>query len=92
MPTSSNAATKPIIKVENLAKQYRIAASKVAYETFRDSLTGILRAPLRRLRGERRPAEETFWALQDVSFQVKQGEVIGIIGGRIGACGSVGGS
>ncbi len=71
---------KPIIRVENLSKQYRIRARQAAYETFRDTLVSAVRAPLRHLKGERNSANETIWALKDVSFEVMPGEVIGLIG------------
>jgi len=69
---------KPIIKVEQLAKSYRIGARQPAYGTLRDTISGAMRATLKGLR-ERREAE-TIWALKDVSFEVMPGEVLGIIG------------
>ncbi len=77
------------IRVENLSKQYRIGGpqGRFKYKTIRESLTGAVQAPFRRagkmLRGEAYGAaemNETIWALKDVSFEVKQGEVVGIIG------------
>src|SRR5213592_1928737 len=70
----------PIIRVENLSKKYSIGAREAAYETFREALLNAARAPWRRIKGQRRPADETIWALKDVSFDVMPGEVIGIIG------------
>jgi len=77
---------KPIIRVENLGKQYRIGQRTAPYATVRESLVGAARAPFDRLRrGFRREvngdaASGRFWALKDVSFDVKPGEVVGIIG------------
>ncbi len=77
---------KPIIRVENLGKQYRIGQHTAPYATVRESLVGAARAPFDRLRrGFRREvngdaASGRFWALKDVSFDVKPGEVVGIIG------------
>jgi lipopolysaccharide transport system ATP-binding protein len=67
------------IRVEGLSKQYRIGGPQRTSRTFREVLLHSLTSPLHWLRGERNPAE-TFWALDDVSFQIRQGEAVGIIG------------
>ena len=67
------------IRVVNLGKQYRIGGPPTANRTFREAIMDSLTAPIRWMRGERRSIE-TFWALEDVSFEVKQGEAVGIIG------------
>lgn len=75
------------IRVEGIGKRYRLGASRPRYSTLRDSLVSAtqkagraLVSPLRSIR-ERTP-RETFWALRDVSFDVSQGDVVGIIGGN----------
>ena len=71
---------RPIIKVESLGKQYNIGGQRAPYSTLRDSITEALRAPGGWLRRNGNRKEETIWALQDVSFAVKPGEVVGVIG------------
>jgi lipopolysaccharide transport system ATP-binding protein len=67
------------IRVDGLSKQYRIGGAQASYQTFRDALTRAASAPSRWLRGERQ-TENTIWALDDISFEVKHGEAVGIIG------------
>ncbi len=67
------------IRVENLSKQYTIGTARYRHDMLRDMLMDGLRGVLRRNgRPDRR--EHAFWALKDVSFEVKRGDVIGIIG------------
>jgi len=74
-----------IIRVEGLGKSYRLHHQRQeGYVALRDVLTEKAHAIGRRLLGRRQMVldrdEEEFWALRDVSFEVRQGEVIGIIG------------
>jgi len=67
----------PAIRVENLGKKYRLThgQERQSYRTLRDSITDFAKAPFRK-----RGTTEEFWALNDVSFEVQPGEVVGIIG------------
>lgn len=67
------------IRIENLSKQYHISGPKPAYRTFREALMDALKAPVRWL-GKDRKAAEAFWALDDVSLEIRRGEAVGIIG------------
>ncbi len=68
------------IRVENLGKQYKIGAQLERYRTLRDTLVSAVQRPVRMLRGGTTTANETIWALKDVSFEVRKGEVLGVIG------------
>jgi lipopolysaccharide transport system ATP-binding protein len=69
------------IRVENLSKCYRIghAAGRGSYLTLRESLMEGISSTFRRLRGDIRETEE-FWAPKGVDFEVRPGEVVGVIG------------
>ncbi len=68
------------IRVEDLGKRYRIGGPKEAYGTLRDSLVSLAKVPLRAVQRGRANGHREFWALRDVSFEVKRGEVLGVIG------------
>jgi len=68
------------IRVEHLGKQYRLGGQQASYSTFRETLVNTADASLRWLKGERKAGQNRFWALDDVSFEVKHGEAVGIIG------------
>ena len=84
-----------IISVENLGKKYRISHQQqggMRYVALRDVIAQKMKTPFQFLRKITRPQTtdhglavssprtEDFWALKDVSFSVREGEVIGIIG------------
>jgi lipopolysaccharide transport system ATP-binding protein len=69
------------IRVENLSKRYRLRQGDwTAYRTMRDEIVHAFGRPLRWLRGQAENVTEAFFALDDVSFQVQPGEVLGVIG------------
>jgi lipopolysaccharide transport system ATP-binding protein len=70
------------IRAENLSKHYRVAGpdQAAAYRTLRESLVDLARTPLRWCGRGAGAQQQDFWALRDVSFQVRPGEVIGVIG------------
>jgi lipopolysaccharide transport system ATP-binding protein len=67
--------TIPVIHAENLGKKYHRGLQ--ADPGLRHALEAFLRSPLSVFRNRN---EESFWALKDVSLQVKEGEVLGLIG------------
>src|SRR5882762_1879069 len=71
---------KPVIRVQNLSKQYRIGTLRAGYQTLRDVLIDVIRLPVRRARATAPSQYTTIWALKDVNFEIYPGEVVGIIG------------
>ncbi len=71
------------VSVANLSKSFNIDHQRNgvgSYRTLHDDLVNLPRRVLARLNGNYRHTSETFWALKDVSFEVRPGEVVGIIG------------
>jgi lipopolysaccharide transport system ATP-binding protein len=68
-----------VVRASSVGKRYRIG-HREPYRALRDVLTDAAKAPLRAF-GRRRPsADEYLWALDDVSFELRRGEVLGLIG------------
>ena len=72
------------IRTDHLGKQYRLGLRGQDYRTLRESIMGTAAAPFRAVRrwqgGSRRSERPTVWALRNVSLEIGQGEVVGIIG------------
>jgi lipopolysaccharide transport system ATP-binding protein len=75
------------IRVENLSKQYKIGGAQQYHDTLRDTIADfgskishLVRRPSHSKSNLRKANSDYIWALKAISFEVKQGEVIGFIG------------
>ncbi|MDA8172443.1 MAG: polysaccharide ABC transporter ATP-binding protein [Nitrospiraceae bacterium] len=75
------------IRLDNICKKYRIGRAEQNYRTLRDAIKDALAAPFRKTfrllagRGaEKAKAHDEIWALKDICFEVRPGEVMGVIG------------
>jgi lipopolysaccharide transport system ATP-binding protein len=71
--------SKFAIRVEDLSKRYEITVGKRRHDTLRDQISESFSSLFHR-NGHSRRQRTSFWALQNVSFEIKTGEVIGVVG------------
>lgn len=90
---SSKVATQSedttMIQVSELGKRYVLGGLEQKHDSFRELLMSAFQAPLKRFRSLRNSTSKSqssgdenssFWALKDVNFSVKKGEIVGVIG------------
>lgn len=81
--------SRPVIRVDGLSKAYRIGLRDEVADTFISAVSRCFKSPLKNLRklkrlntfaGDGADGEDVLWALKDVSFEVNEGDVVGVVG------------
>ncbi len=70
---------KTVIQIENLSKQYIIKHEGQNHGTLRDAITDTFKGMLKSKEAKSK-RNESFWALKDINFDIKQGDLVGLIG------------
>ena len=74
----------PIIEVRDLSKRYELGGTLSAHDSFRELMVDAVKRPWRAVARGQPPhgggAPNSIWALEDVDFEVEQGDVVGIVG------------
>lgn len=68
------------IESDRLGKRYRLGGLDADYRTLREDLMGLVMRPFRRKMGPSTHVDRTLWALRDISFEVGDGQAVGLIG------------
>ena len=71
---------KPIIKAESLGKKYYLGPRETVAPTLREALKNSFKSKMKLMSGRNGRHHPSLWALNDVSFEVRPGEVVGVIG------------